>query len=215
MGDSVTGEAAFGTHTWASSITQLGCPPLPVGASGCSPPPSPFGRTMPVVGNIQSITGSGEWVWGTSHKLPDCSELQLPHPSSGYSDPCQRSEGPGTLLLRGNRGNASVGHTFGAPSPVPLPSGVGCSAAAPECAGERWVFSCVSKLVLGEGKKLLRRCWHKSVAPLWWLGYQHSSCLRHPGWSRTPDDVSLTQINSSRELRNVFFNTLTSSVTWV
>lgn len=31
--------------------------------------------------------------------------------------PVKGSEGPGTLLLRGNRGNALVGHTFGAPAP--------------------------------------------------------------------------------------------------
>lgn len=52
---------------------------------------------------------------------------------------------------------------------------LGCSAAAPECAGERCIFNYVSKLVLEERKKLLHCCWHKSVAPLWSLGYSTSA----------------------------------------
>lgn len=43
---------------------------------------------------------------------------------------------------------------------------------------------------------------------------QYFCCLQHPGWSHTSDNVSLTQIGLGA-LTNVFFNTLTSSVTWV
>lgn len=43
---------------------------------------------------------------------------------------------------------------------------------------------------------------------------QYFCCLQHPGWSHTSNNVSLTQIVLG-ELTNVFFNTLTSSVTWV
>ena len=44
---------------------------------------------------------------------------------------------------------------------MPVLSSVGCSAAAPECAGERCIFNYVSKLVLEEREKLLHCCWHK------------------------------------------------------
>ena len=43
---------------------------------------------------------------------------------------------------------------------------------------------------------------------------QYFRRLQHPEWNRTSDNVSLTQVVLG-ELRNVFFDTFTSSMTWV
>lgn len=71
----------------------------------------------------ESITGGEGWERAEGKgregraSRDDCSELQLPHPSSGDSGPCQRQRGASHAASQGQGSNAWAGCTFSAPPP--------------------------------------------------------------------------------------------------